>query len=134
MTLIDEFTRECLAIRVARRINSMGVIEAMADATIVHGVPEHIRSDNGPEMTAKIVRKWLILRNTRCRRQNLSRRSVTQWIKPGKVQPVWMRAITTTKNAAARIAAKLKRKRSTLFDIGLTATSSTYKKVVLPKH
>ena len=59
MTLIDEFTRECLAIRVARRINGMGVIEAMADAMIVHGVPEHIRSDNGPEMTVKIVRQWL---------------------------------------------------------------------------
>ncbi len=59
MTLIDEFTRECLAIRVARRINGMGVIESMADAMIVHGVPEHIRSDNGPEMTAKIVRNWL---------------------------------------------------------------------------
>ena len=59
MTLIDEFTRECLAIRVARRINGMGVIETMADAMIVHGVPEHIRSDNGPEMTAKIVRNWL---------------------------------------------------------------------------
>lgn len=59
MTLIDEFTRQCLAIRVARRINGMGVIETMANAMIVHGVPEHIRSDNGPEMTAKIVRGWL---------------------------------------------------------------------------
>jgi putative transposase len=59
LTLIDEFTRESLAIRVARRINGMGVIEAMADAMIVHGVPEHIRSDNGPEMTAKTVRNWL---------------------------------------------------------------------------
>lgn len=59
MTLLDEFTRECLSIRVARRINGMGVIEAMADAMIVHGIPEHIRSDNGPEMTAKIVRQWL---------------------------------------------------------------------------
>jgi transposase InsO family protein len=59
MTLIDEYTRQCLAIRVARRINSLGVIETMADAMIVHGVPEHIRSDNGPEMTAKIVRQWL---------------------------------------------------------------------------
>ena len=59
MTLIDEFSRECLAIRVARRINGMGVLETMADAMIVHGVPEHIRSDNGPEMTAKIVRSWL---------------------------------------------------------------------------
>jgi putative transposase len=59
MTLIDEFTRECLAIRVARRINSLGVLETMADVMLVRGVPEHIRSDNGPEMTAKIVRHWL---------------------------------------------------------------------------
>ena len=59
MTLIDEFTRECLAIRVARRIKSLGVIETMADVMLVRGVPEHIRSDNGPEMTAKIVRHWL---------------------------------------------------------------------------
>ena len=56
MTLIDEFTRECLAIRVARRINSLGVLETMADVMLVRGIPEHIRSDNGPEMTAKIVR------------------------------------------------------------------------------
>jgi transposase InsO family protein len=59
MTLIDEFTRECLAIRVARRINSLGVLETMADAMLVRGIPEHIRSDNGPEMTAKVVRIWL---------------------------------------------------------------------------
>ena len=59
MPLIDEFTRECLAIRVARRINSLGVLETMADVMLVRGVPEHIRSDNGPEMTAKIVRHWL---------------------------------------------------------------------------
>ena len=59
MTLIDEFTRECLAIRVARRINSLGVLETMADVMLARGIPEHIRSDNGPEMTAKIVRNWL---------------------------------------------------------------------------
>ncbi len=59
MRLIDEFTRECLAIRVARRINSLGVLETMADVMLVRGIPEHIRSDNGPEMTAKIVRSWL---------------------------------------------------------------------------
>jgi putative transposase len=59
MTLIDEFTRECLAIRVARRINGLGVLETMADAMLVRGIPEHIRSDNGPEMTAKVVRGWL---------------------------------------------------------------------------
>ena len=59
MTLIDEFTRECLAIRVAMRINSLGVLETMADVMLVRGIPEHIRSDNGPEMTARIVRSWL---------------------------------------------------------------------------
>lgn len=58
MPLIDEFTRECLAIRVARRINSLGVIDTMADVMLTRGVPEHIRSDNGAEMTAKIVRIW----------------------------------------------------------------------------
>lgn len=59
LTLIDEFTRECLAIRVARRINSFGVIETMADVMLERGVPEHIRSDNGAEMTAMVVRSWL---------------------------------------------------------------------------
>jgi transposase InsO family protein len=59
MTLIDEFTRECLPIRVARRINSFGVIETMADVMLVRGIPAHIRFDNDLEMTAKIVRQWL---------------------------------------------------------------------------
>jgi len=59
MTLIDEYTRECLSIRVARRINSFGVIEALSDVMLHRGIPEHIRSDNGPEMTAKVVRDWL---------------------------------------------------------------------------
>ena len=59
MTLIDEYTRECLAIRVARRINSFGVIEALSDVMLHRGIPENIRSDNGPEMTAKVVRDWL---------------------------------------------------------------------------
>ncbi|WP_048878951.1 IS3 family transposase, partial [Acidocella aminolytica] len=58
MTLIDEFTRECLAIRVARRINGLGVLETMAKVMMVRGVPEHIRSDNGAEMTSKVVREW----------------------------------------------------------------------------
>jgi transposase InsO family protein len=59
LTLIDEFTRQCLAIRVARRFNAFGVIETLADAMLKHGIPVHIRSDNGPEMTAKVVREWL---------------------------------------------------------------------------
>ena len=46
MTLIDEFTRKCLAIRVARRINAIGVIETLADAMLFEGVPAFIRSDN----------------------------------------------------------------------------------------
>ena len=45
MTLTDGFTRECLAIRVARPINSLGVQETMADVMLVRGIPEHIRSD-----------------------------------------------------------------------------------------
>ena len=46
LNLIDEFTRECLAIRPARRLNSFSVIEVLADAMIQHGIPEYIRSDN----------------------------------------------------------------------------------------
>jgi len=59
LTLIGEFTREYLTIRVARRINSFGVIDTFADAMLRHGIPAHIRSDNGPAMTAKVVRDWL---------------------------------------------------------------------------
>ncbi len=46
LTLIDEHSRTCLALKVARRINSLGVIEALAEAMCLHGIPEHIRCDN----------------------------------------------------------------------------------------
>ena len=59
LTLIDEFTRRCLAIRVARRLNSHDVIETLGECMLNYGVPEHVRSDNGAEMTAKRVRRWL---------------------------------------------------------------------------
>jgi transposase InsO family protein len=59
LTLIDEHTREYPAIRVARHLNSLDVIDTLADVMLARGVPEFIRSDNGPEMTAKIVRQWL---------------------------------------------------------------------------
>ena len=59
LTLIDEFTRESLAIRVARRLGRYEVIEALADVMTLKGIPEHIRSDNGPEFVAKDLRKWL---------------------------------------------------------------------------
>ena len=65
LTLIDEHTRENLAIRVERRLRSLDVIETVADAMLMHGIPEHIRSDNGPEFVAKAVRKWLARLGTR---------------------------------------------------------------------
>ena len=59
LTIIDEFTRECLAIDVARRLSGDDVLERLSDLFVRRGVPEHIRSDNGPEFTAKAVRGWL---------------------------------------------------------------------------
>lgn len=59
LTVIDEFTRECLAIEVKRRLNSQDVLAVLAQLFLERGVPEHIRSDNGGEFTAKAVRKWL---------------------------------------------------------------------------
>jgi putative transposase len=59
LTVIDEFTRECLAIDVARRLTSEDVLERLSDLFIRRGVPQHIRSDNGAEFTATKVREWL---------------------------------------------------------------------------
>ena len=59
LTVIDEYTRECLAIRVARRIRSDDVIHTLTELFVINGAPEHIRSDNGPEFTARVVRGWL---------------------------------------------------------------------------
>lgn len=58
LTVIDEFTRECLALRVERRMTSEQVLETLAGLFVCRGVPDHIRSDNGPEFTAEIVREW----------------------------------------------------------------------------
>jgi putative transposase len=59
LTLIDEHTRECLAIDVARKLKSGEVLERLSDLFVRRGVPAYIRSDNGPEFTAKQVREWL---------------------------------------------------------------------------
>jgi transposase InsO family protein len=59
LNIIDEYTRECLAIKVDRRIRSQDVIDQLYYLFIFRGIPEHIRSDNGPEFTAKAIRKWL---------------------------------------------------------------------------
>ncbi|MDP7453508.1 MAG: IS3 family transposase [Arenicellales bacterium] len=59
LTVIDEYTRECMAIHAARRIRSDDVMHTLTRLFTSNGVPEHIRSDNGPEFTAKAVRDWL---------------------------------------------------------------------------
>ena len=59
LNLIDEYSRECLLIRAERRWSSAKVIEALADVMVPKGMPEYIRSDNGPEFVAKELRKWL---------------------------------------------------------------------------
>jgi putative transposase len=59
LVIVDEYTRECLAIDVARRMTSEDVLERLTDLFIHRGVPDHIRSDNGGEFTAKAVRQWL---------------------------------------------------------------------------
>jgi transposase InsO family protein len=59
VVLIDECTRGCPAIRVARRVSSYVVIETLADVMLWRGIPEKIRSDNRPEFVATELRKWL---------------------------------------------------------------------------
>jgi len=59
LNIIDEFTRESLAIKVKRNLNSGDVLECLAELFCTKGIPDHIRSDNGSEFTARQVRKWL---------------------------------------------------------------------------
>ena len=59
LNIVDEFTHECLAIRVARKLKSHDVIDVLSDLFILRGVPTHIRSDNGPEFIATAVQKWI---------------------------------------------------------------------------
>lgn len=59
LNIVDEFSRECLAIKVKRRLNSFDVLETLGDLFLSRGVPKYIRSDNGPEFIAKELRSWL---------------------------------------------------------------------------
>jgi putative transposase len=59
LTVIDEYTRECLALLVSRRITCQDVIDQLFNLFVLRGIPEHIRSDNGTEFTAGEIRKWL---------------------------------------------------------------------------
>lgn len=59
LAVVDEYSRECLALVVARRLRSTDVLETLADLFVAHGAPAYLRSDNGPEFTAELVRAWL---------------------------------------------------------------------------
>ena len=59
LTVIDEYSRTCLAIRVARRLKSHDVLDVLSDLFITEGIPNFIRSDNGSEFTAQTLREWL---------------------------------------------------------------------------
>ena len=59
LAMIDEFTRQCLAMLVSRRITSQDVIDQLFQLFVLRGIPGYLRSDNGPEFTARAIRKWL---------------------------------------------------------------------------
>ena len=59
LSIVDEYTRECLCLRVSRGITSEDVIDTLAELVGMRGVPRHIRSDNGPEFIAKVIQRWL---------------------------------------------------------------------------
>ena len=59
LNIIDEYTRESVGVKVERKIKAQDVIDKLFDLFVLRGIPENIRSDNGPEFTAKAVRKWL---------------------------------------------------------------------------
>jgi transposase InsO family protein len=59
LCVVDEFTREALAIRMARKLSSSDVIDALAELFLAHGTPPHIRSDQGPEFIADAVKGWI---------------------------------------------------------------------------
>ncbi len=59
LTIIDEYTRECLSIDIGRKLNNEDVLDRLTSLFVCRGIPEHIRSDNGSEFTAKAVRSWL---------------------------------------------------------------------------
>ena len=59
LNIVDEFTHECLAIRLNRKLKAIDVVDVLSDLFILRGIPGHIRSDNGPEFVAKAVRDWI---------------------------------------------------------------------------
>ena len=72
LNVVDEFTHECLAIRVSRKLKGIDVIDVLSDLFMLRGIPGHIRSDNGPEFVAKTVQEWIAAVGTK-----------TAYIEPG---------------------------------------------------
>ena len=59
LTVLEKYSRECLAIVVAQRLRSLEVLETLAELFVTYGVSVHLRSDNGPEFAATLIRQWL---------------------------------------------------------------------------
>jgi len=59
LNVLDEYSRECLAIDIGRQLTSTEVLYKLSELFIIHGIPDYIRSDNGSEFTVKAIRKWL---------------------------------------------------------------------------
>ena len=59
LNIVDEYTRECLVINVARSIKALGVVQSLSRLVVERGAPDFIRSDNGPEFVAQAVQMWL---------------------------------------------------------------------------
>lgn len=85
LTVIDEYSRKCLAIRVAHKLTSDDVLDVLSDLFIIEGLPDYIRSDNGSEFTAKLLQDWLHQLNVK-----------TAYIEPGSPLLIngWRMAIT----------------------------------------
>jgi len=88
MTIVDEWTRECLAIEIAPRISSYRVIEVLKKTVAKYGRPASVRSDNGPEFTSKVVRTWLAENGIE-----------GAWIAPGKP---WQNGVNESFNGRLR--------------------------------
>ena len=121
LNIIDEFTHECLAIRIDRKLKSVDVIDVLSDLFTRGGVPERLRSDNGPKFVAKAVQDWIAAVgakaayiapvrswengfiesfNARLRDELLNGEIFDRWRRPGS----WSKAggATTTLNARTR--------------------------------
>ncbi len=79
LNIVDEFTRECLAIRINRKLKSTDVTDVLADLFTLRGVPGYIRSDNGAEFTAIAVQDWIAAVGTKTA-YNRTWKSVGEWL------------------------------------------------------